>query len=77
MGVSFLRDRGPTDRFLTDRVYQPRHAAPPGLFWRSLVGRRAVPGFTLSGLPSDSADRPRLPSSAGIASSTQDQGDGR
>jgi len=25
--------------FIAGRVYQPRHAAPPGLFWRSLLSR--------------------------------------
>jgi hypothetical protein len=27
--------------FLADRVYRPRHAAPPGLFWRSPLIRDA------------------------------------
>ena len=45
--------------FLAERAYRPRHAAPPGLFWRSLLSRKK---------PAATDERPqRRPESAMIS----------
>jgi hypothetical protein len=48
-----------TVSFLAGRAYQPRHAAPPGLFWRSLLSRNQAAA---------AVEWPRHPPDAGMTS---------